>query len=487
MKHGLLHGKGEFVWKDGTRYKGEFTMNEITGKGEYFWTDGSHYKGTVKNGMRNGSGVYENKVEGDGGVSYEGEWKDGLRHGKGVLKYKNGAIYDGEWEEGQKKGNGKMTYASGNYYEGEWSGNKRNGEGVMHWETSKEKYTGHWENGLQNGFGTHIWLESSGENKLLRNRYVGYWKDGLRHGQGVFYYSNGSKYEGDWRGNLKHGFGIFTFEDGTTYEGPFDNDRMVNRTLAGVANIDNDPPSRKAGKSKEKGGKFVASSRVKKEVEQNPFKTLIDITDLLEMEDQDKAKEIEKEIQNILLRHNSDMKKWYKYYAKKVEAEKTEESFALTLRQIWRFFRDTKLVSCNSTLAAINRIFNQGKKNHFTLLGAKDKAKFLAKQKKPADQAINDDPTEGNNESTAQAQASDEREIKVETMPGGALNIDASSKHSEIKGDQSVKEGDINDASFIDNQNVEIEKEVDMLDSESEDELNDLIQSTPEDLHNPRK
>ncbi len=111
--------------------------------------------------------------------------------------------------------------------------------------------------------------------------------------------------------NLKHGFGIFTFEDGTTYEGPFENDRMVNRNLAGVTSIDQDvaPPTKKGKKDKDKAGKFVASSRVKKEVEQNPFKTLIDISDLLEMEENSKA--VEKEVQNILLRHNSELKKWY--------------------------------------------------------------------------------------------------------------------------------------------------------------------------------
>jgi hypothetical protein len=31
-------------------------------------------------------------------------------------------------------------------------------------------------------------------------------------------------------------------------------------------------------------------------------------------------KEIEKEVQNIMLRNNSDLKNWYKVYARKVEA-----------------------------------------------------------------------------------------------------------------------------------------------------------------------
>jgi hypothetical protein len=33
VRHGLLSGKGQFIWKDGTKYKGEFHENEITGKG----------------------------------------------------------------------------------------------------------------------------------------------------------------------------------------------------------------------------------------------------------------------------------------------------------------------------------------------------------------------------------------------------------------------------------------------------------------------
>jgi tRNA U34 5-methylaminomethyl-2-thiouridine-forming methyltransferase MnmC len=87
-------------------------------------------------------------------------------------------------------------------------------------------------------------------------------------------------------------------------------------------------------------------------VEQNPFKTLIDISDLLEMESS--PKEVEKEVENILLRYNTELKKWYKYYSKKVEHVESEESFALTLRQVWRFFRDTKLVSQSATLSLID-------------------------------------------------------------------------------------------------------------------------------------
>jgi hypothetical protein len=146
----------------------------------------------------------------------------------------------------------------------------------------------------------------------------------------LFYYSNGSKYEGEWNDNLKHGIGVFTFEDGTTYHGPFENDRMVNRSLQGVAQIGNqehekdekskETTTKKGGKGAskkgkdDKSGKVIASNRIKKEVEANPFKILIDISDLVELEE--KPNEVQKEVQNILLRHNSDIKKWYRYYSK---------------------------------------------------------------------------------------------------------------------------------------------------------------------------
>jgi hypothetical protein len=45
---------------------------------------------------------------------------------------------------------------------------------------------------------------------------------------------------------------------------------------------------------------------------------LIDISDLIEFEVN--PKDVEKEVQNILLRNNSELKTWYKVYAKKVES-----------------------------------------------------------------------------------------------------------------------------------------------------------------------
>ena len=68
-----------------------------------------------------------------------------------------------------------------------------------------------------------------------------------------------------------------------------------------------------------------------------------------------------------MLRNNSDLKAWYKLYARKVEAQKSEESFSMTLRQVWRFMRDCQIVGPDCTLAQFNRLFIQGRKNNYEL------------------------------------------------------------------------------------------------------------------------
>ena len=59
-----------------------------------------------------------------------------------------------------------------------------------------------------------------------------------------------------------------------------------------------------------------------------------------------------------MLRHNTELKSWYKLYAKKIEAVKSEESFSMTLRQVWRLLRDAQIVSAECTLAQFDRVYN---------------------------------------------------------------------------------------------------------------------------------
>ena len=421
MRNGKMHGDGKFVWKDGTIFEGKFRKNEITGFGKYTWPDGTTYEGEVKDGIRNGKGVFTNSKE---GYKYEGEWKNGLRHGKGVLSYhiEEGdeeafTGYDGLWENGEKCGYGKYVYPSGNYYEGEWMHNKRNGKGTMYWQKignrpTNEKYVGQWKDDLQSGFGTHIWLDERSENKVLRNRYVGYWKNGAREGHGIFFYANGGMYIGQWKENMKDGWGKFIFEDGTEFEGKYSKDRLIDTTgpgktlTAGIQAASDAATAQALYKEIEKNSKLMskppaknekgkepakpAAPRQRPEVESNPYSTMLDSSDLLSMEQYlhpentglpikksgqsptlggqfaGKPKEIQEEINNLILTYNSELKQWYKYFTN-IDRIDFEEGFMMVSRQFWRFLEVCKILNVGFPLSQFNRIYLRGKKTFFSL------------------------------------------------------------------------------------------------------------------------
>jgi len=388
MAFSMMHGRG-VLEADNFIYSGTFRSGEIEGNGKYEW-ENAVYEGDLKRGLRNGEGTLTFKS----GVEYDGNWREGLRDGFGKLTFPDGQSYEGLWKDGLKHGHGVQKFASGNYYEGDFENDLRSGQGTMYWPSSSEKYTGQWREGLPNGYGVHIWLDPFGSGvKQLRNRYVGQWLNGMRHGYGVFYYANGSKYEGNWVENKKEGDGVYTYEDGSTYEGPFANDHMVNRTVTGFVDVKTEEktspvpaavpqPALDASRRPARGAPSrgqppapvpavtakksrISGSRAKKLIEMNPYKGLIDISDLLELEaDELRA---EKEVQNVLLKYNSDLKSWYLQYSTQVEPEEREESFTMTSRQLWRFLRDCQILSYRMTVAQVNRLFILGKKSNFSL------------------------------------------------------------------------------------------------------------------------
>lgn len=57
------------------------------------YSNGDSYKGKLKDGVRQGQGIYSYKK----GGRYEGEFRDGQPEGKGVFYYNNGEMYQGDW------------------------------------------------------------------------------------------------------------------------------------------------------------------------------------------------------------------------------------------------------------------------------------------------------------------------------------------------------------------------------------------------------
>ena len=94
---GNMEGKGDFNWKTGDKYSGEWRNNLRSGKGTYSWADGDRYEGEWKNHMQEGRGLFY----WSNGNRFEGLCLNGLRHGKGIFYSKNGKIERQEWKNGK--------------------------------------------------------------------------------------------------------------------------------------------------------------------------------------------------------------------------------------------------------------------------------------------------------------------------------------------------------------------------------------------------
>lgn len=70
-----MNGYGEYSWKDGRFYKGNYLNGEKDGFGIYRWADSRLYIGYWKNGKQDGFGKY---VFIGGEVKF-GIWKEGNR------------------------------------------------------------------------------------------------------------------------------------------------------------------------------------------------------------------------------------------------------------------------------------------------------------------------------------------------------------------------------------------------------------------------
>lgn len=107
---------------------GDLNIGKQCGYGQYFWKDGSTYSGQFIDGFKQGFG----------------RWKKSTNH--------NSSIYEGQYVNDKKEGFGIFKWASGNKYIGHYKNDKREGIGQMIW-TDGSIYIGEWKEGIQHGYG----------------------------------------------------------------------------------------------------------------------------------------------------------------------------------------------------------------------------------------------------------------------------------------------------------------------------------------------
>ncbi|MBR2024396.1 MAG: hypothetical protein IKA02_01160, partial [Clostridia bacterium] len=118
IKNGKRNGYGVYTWNSGSRYQGEWVDDVRLGYGRFFWTDGGRYEGMWKNDKMNGMGVYY----GANGSYYAGEWKDDNKY-RGKQFYSWGT-YEGEWANKTWCGYGVEVVNGVATFEGYWKDSK---------------------------------------------------------------------------------------------------------------------------------------------------------------------------------------------------------------------------------------------------------------------------------------------------------------------------------------------------------------------------
>jgi hypothetical protein len=115
----MMHGYGEYTWKSGQKYAGDWMQGQHHGRGFISWNSSdvkkqTRYTGSFVNSFRTGLG---SEIIFGIGV-YSGEWKEDQRSGRGTFRWDNGCTYDGHWAEDKRHGSGLFAWPYGKRFEG---------------------------------------------------------------------------------------------------------------------------------------------------------------------------------------------------------------------------------------------------------------------------------------------------------------------------------------------------------------------------------
>lgn len=108
--------KGVLNTNDGDRYKGTFKDSQLDGVGEFHYKNGDIYFGEWSEGKKCGKGIL-NRPD---GFRYEGNFFNNKYNGQGIIYFHNEDRFEGEFKDGKKCGQGKLYRKNGEIECNEW-------------------------------------------------------------------------------------------------------------------------------------------------------------------------------------------------------------------------------------------------------------------------------------------------------------------------------------------------------------------------------
>ena len=92
----------------------ELLIGKPYGYGQYFWKNGSIYSGEFVNGIKEGFGRWRKSKEYNASM-HEGQYVNDKKEGFGIFKWATGNKYMGNYVNDEREGIGKMTWTDGSY------------------------------------------------------------------------------------------------------------------------------------------------------------------------------------------------------------------------------------------------------------------------------------------------------------------------------------------------------------------------------------
>eukprot|EP01017_Pseudomicrothorax_dubius_P028460 TRINITY_DN3382_c0_g1_i1.p1 TRINITY_DN3382_c0_g1~~TRINITY_DN3382_c0_g1_i1.p1 ORF type:complete len:538 (-),score=133.74 TRINITY_DN3382_c0_g1_i1:96-1709(-) len=261
MKNNIKCGEGVFYQKDGSKFVGVWSTNNIEGiiywseahnvlkisKGIFTYSDnggikmesfgqvwyknGDYLEGEFSKGNLNGQGrkIFVNQD------IYQGDFKNSGFDGKGVIIFaKHNAKYVGEFQKNHRKGFGELFISDELIYEGVWDHDVLTfGTKYFHGDQTLLKYEGRFKKvAKENAFEEFIPVEA-GIYYLRDGSYIEAQipEDEEFPVFGQAFYSNGDEYIGELKDGKRKGYGkLFHSKNYIWIEGIWDNDVLVSQT-----------------------------------------------------------------------------------------------------------------------------------------------------------------------------------------------------------------------------------------------------------------
>ncbi|MEH2315413.1 MAG: protein kinase [Nostoc sp.] len=120
--------KPDKKFPDGTEYYGAKDKNSNpSGKGVMIFKNGSRYNGEFKNNQRNGCGIFLYPTSKSFYKDYIGQFVNDKFEGLGKIRFKDGNEYRGNFKAGHCEGQGIFKFADGSFKNGIWQNGKLQG------------------------------------------------------------------------------------------------------------------------------------------------------------------------------------------------------------------------------------------------------------------------------------------------------------------------------------------------------------------------